>query len=256
MSDTSTGTLGKLVTLLELISVSQQPLRFVDVVKASKQPRGTVHRQLAHLLAEGLIEQLPDQTYVPGLRLLSFATKAWERNDLRSIARPYLAQLNELTGEAVHLDVLRGSEVTYLDKLEARQNLRMHSHIGNRSPAYCTGVGKAALSLLSDEEISNRLCNVEFYKFTPTTITTLETLLVNIAEIRERGFAYDLEEHEEGICCVAAPLVNLDNRQLAAISVTGPAYRVSQNILDRWGPMVTLAAKNISESMRSGLHPK
>src|SRR5690606_2675990 len=122
------------------------------------------------------------------------------------------------------------------------------SHIGNRSPVYCTGVGKAALSLLTDEEIINRLCNVEFYNFTPSTITSVESLLVDITDIRERGFAYDLEEHEEGICCVAAPLVNLDNRQLAAISVTGPAFRVSQNILDTWVRLVTLTAKNISES--------
>lgn len=255
MNDTSTGTLGKLINLLDLIASADQPLRFMDVVKASKQPRATVHRQLAHLMAEGLIEQTVDQTYVPGIRLLGFASKAWARSDLRSLAAPFLQQLNNETGEAVHLAVLRDSEVIYLDKLDARQTVRMHSQIGNRSPAYCTGVGKAALSLLSNSEISARFEGASFQAFTPHTITQLNHLIDDVELIRNRGYAYDLEEHEEGIRCIAVPITILANRQVAALSVTGPAYRVDEALLSTWAPMVKAAAKAISQRISVATSP-
>lgn len=83
-----TGTLGKAVSLLELIAFAEKPMRFTDVVEACGQPRGTVHRQLAHLVAEGLVDHAADQTYAVGLRLLQLAAKAWSGNDLRSVAAP------------------------------------------------------------------------------------------------------------------------------------------------------------------------
>lgn len=116
--DSTTGTLGKAISLLELVAIAEKPMRFTDIVEASGQPRGTVHRQLTHLVAEGLIEQSTDQTYAVGLRLLRFAARAWSGNDLRSVATSHLTALHEATGESVHLGVLHGGEVTYLDKIE------------------------------------------------------------------------------------------------------------------------------------------
>lgn len=242
MNEPTTGTLGKLVSLLDLIASAEQPLRFMDVVKASAQPRGTVHRQISHLLSEGLIEQRSDQTYVVGLRLLGFAAKAWARNDLRSIAAPHLHALHEQTGESVHLAVLRGREVIYLDKIDAKQNIRMHSQVGNMSPAYCTGVGKAALSCVNDQALKLLLKEFAFHAYTPSTLVTPDALMADILAIRQRGFAFDLEEHEEGICCVAAPIYPLPSGTIAAISVTAPAYRASQQQLLDWsGPLLTTA---------------
>ncbi|MCZ7937665.1 IclR family transcriptional regulator [Agrobacterium salinitolerans] len=250
-----TGTLGKAVSLLELIAFAEKPMRFTDVVEACGQPRGTVHRQLAHLVAEGLVDHAADQTYAVGLRLLQLAAKAWSGNDLRSVAAPHLAALQAVTQESVHLAVLNGGQVTYLDKMEGRHTLRMHSQVGKTSPAYCTGVGKAALSLLSADDLAQLAAELDFHRFTESTVTTPEALMGEVATIRDNGYGFDLQEHEIGIHCVAAPVRAPGRNFRAAISVTGPAYRVDVEQLRKWGPLVRETADRISDDLACRLSP-
>lgn len=230
-------------------------MRFTDVVEACGQPRGTVHRQLTHLVAEGLVDHVADQTYVVGLRLLQLAAKAWSGNDLRSVAAPHLAALQEATQESVHLAVLNGGQVTYLDKMEGRHTLRMHSQVGKTSPAYCTGVGKAALSMLSPDDLAALAAELDFHRFTQNTIVTPQMLAQDIAAIRSNGYGFDLQEHEIGIHCVAAPVRAPGRNFLAAISVTGPAYRVDVEQLRKWGPLVRETADQISAELACRLSP-
>lgn len=250
-----TGTLGKAVSLLELIALAEKPMRFTDVVEACGQPRGTVHRQLAHLVAEGLVDHVADQTYVVGLRLLQLAAKAWSSNDLRSVAAPHLAALQEATQESVHLAVLNGGQVTYLDKMEGKHTLRMHSQVGKTSPAYCTGVGKAALSMLFPDDLAALAAELDFHRFTQNTIVTPQMLGQDVAAIRNNGYGFDLQEHEIGIHCVAAPVRAPGRNFLAAISVTGPAYRVDVEQLRKWGPLVRETADQISAELACRLSP-
>ncbi len=250
-----TGTLGKAVSLLELIAFAEKPMRFTDVVEACGQPRGTVHRQLAHLVAEGLVDHASDQTYAVGLRLLQFAAKAWSGNDLRSVAAPHLAALQEATQESVHLAVLNGKEITYLDKMEGRHTLRMHSQVGKTSPVYCTGVGKAALTLLPAGVLAELAAKLDFHRFTENTIVTPEALMDDVTAIRGRGYGFDLQEHEIGIHCVAAPVRASGRNFHAAISVTGPAYRVDVEQLRQWGRLVRETADKISAELACRLSP-
>ncbi len=249
-----TGTLGKAMRLLELVANAEHPPRFSDVLVQSGEPRGTVHRQLSHLVEEGLLETANDGTYRPGLRLLSLAARAWASADIRDIAAPVLARLHEETGETVHLGVIRGTDVIYLDKVESRQSVRMHSQIGRASPIYCTGVGKAALSLLAPDEATNRIAEMEFLRFTPHTLAGPEALEAELQVIRQAGHAFDREEHEEGIRCVAAP-IRLTGAEPAAISVAGPAYRVNQARLEEWAVPVMEAAARISSEATIRLGP-
>ena len=254
-TESDTGTLGKAVSLLELIAFAEKPMRFTDVVEACGQPRGTVHRQLAHLVAEGLVDHAADQTYVVGLRLLQLAAKAWSGNDLRSVAAPHLAALQEATQESVHLAVLNGGQVTYLDKMEGRHALRMHSQVGKTSPAYCTGVGKAALSLLAPDDLAALAARLDFHRFTEHTIVGPEALAQDVAAIRSNGYGFDLQEHEIGIHCVAAPVRAPGRNFHAAISVTGPAYRVDMEQLRKWGPLVRETADKIAADLACRLSP-
>jgi DNA-binding IclR family transcriptional regulator len=251
-----TGTLGKLMALLDLVALSDHPMRFTDLLALSDQPRGTLHRQLTHLVGEGLLEIDREGRYVPGIRLLSLASRSWARNEFRTIAEPHLRLLQQQTGETVHLGVLRGAEVIYLDKVEGRQSVRMYSQIGNASPAYCTGVGKAALSILDAESLRTLVAKMTFHPFTEQTHRTAASLLADIAEIGERGHAFDREEHEAGIRCVAAPIRSDGHELLAGVSVTGPAYRVTMERLDEWAPLVRAAAAAIMDNMRSRLGPR
>lgn len=250
-----TGTLGKLMALLDLVAVADRPLRFTDILELSDQPRGTVHRQLSHLTEEGLLETDRDGRYRPGLRLLSLASRSWAGNDFRSVAEPHLRALQAQTGETVHLGVLRGAEVIYLDKVEGRQSVRMYSQVGNTSPAYCTGVGKAALSALDDSTLTSILAALVFHRYTQHTHGDATALLADIAAIRACGHAFDREEHEAGICCVAAP-IRVDGEMPGGVSVTGPAYRVTARKLQEWAPLVRQAAAKIIQDIHARVGPR
>lgn len=251
-----TGTLGKAISVLELVTGSDVPLRFTDILALSGQPRGTLHRHLTHLVCEGLLELGPDHCYAPGLRLLKFASAAWAASDFRAVAAPHLRRLHDRTGETVHLGVLRETEIIYLDKVESRQAVRMNSQIGKSSPLYCTGVGKAVLSVLGERALDDLLGRITFRRFTPDTLADRAALLADLAAIRRDGHAFDREEHEPGIRCVAAPIHDPRRAILAGVSVTGPAYRVGSERLEAWAPLVREIAAAIAREMPVRLGPQ
>lgn len=249
-SSTDTGTFGKVMAVLDLVLSADEPLRFTDILQRAGQPRGTLHRQLAHLVREGLLVAGPDGSYSPGLRLLRLAHRSWSRHSFRSVAEPHLARLNAVTGETVHLGVLSGADIVYIDKVESRQGVRMGSQIGKASPVYCTGLGKAAISLLPDPALETLLAGLQFVRHTPQTLADADALRREVEEIRAAGYALDREEHEEGIRCVAAPIRAGTDDVVAGISVTGPAYRVSLPQLLDWSPVVRATAAEIGRDWR------
>jgi len=133
--------------------------------------------------------------------------------------------------------------------------LRMHSQVGKTSPVYCTGVGKAALSLLPVEELTRLAAELEYHRFTDNTIVTAEALVADVEAIFQNGYGFDLQEHELGIHCIAAPVRAPGRNFRAAISVTGPAYRVDIAQLRRWAPLLRQTADNISADLACRLSP-
>jgi len=255
-SDGGTGTLGKAVAVLDVVASAKKPMRFTDLLAELDQPRGTLHRQISNLIDEGLLQVNPDNSYGLGLRLLKFASNAWAGNHFREIAEPHLQALHDKAGETVHLGVLQGTEVIYLDKVESRQSVRMHSQIGNASPAFCTGVGKAALALLPEDELHKRIERIDFHPYTANTIRDAEAFLREIAEIRATGIAFDREEHEAGIHCIAAPIGAPHRAFYAGVSVTAPVYRVAMQQLEAWAEDVRRTAAAITDDMRLKLGPR
>jgi DNA-binding IclR family transcriptional regulator len=254
--ENDTGTLGKLMVLLDLVTHAERPLRFTDILAQAGQPRGTLHRQLGHLVEEGLLELDGEGRYSPGLRLLDLAARSWAKNEFRLIAEPHLRALQAMSGETVHLGVLRGTSIIYLDKVEGQQSVRMYSQIGNASPVYCTGVGKAALSVLPDAAVTALAAAIPFQRFTENTLASAESLLAELASIRKKGCAFDREEHEQGIRCVAAPIWTPDRSLVGGVSITGPAYRLTLERLAEWAGPVREAAGSIMEGMRIRLGPR
>jgi IclR family transcriptional regulator, acetate operon repressor len=251
-----TGTLGKAVSVLDVVAEAQRPLRFKDLVELIDQPRGTLHRQVTNLIAEGLLAQRTDNCYELGPRLLKLASRAWSDNQFRRIAEPHLAALHDATGETVHLGILNGTEIIYLDKVESRSAVRMHSQIGKASPVHCTGVGKAAMSRLPDDRLEALARRIHYKRFTPTTIIGAEALIEEITRIRAEGVSYDREEHEAGIGCVAASIASPDGALIAGISVTAPTYRVAMTVLEGWAPLVRQAADRITDDISMRLGPR
>lgn len=251
-----TGTLGKAMDVVDIVARASGPIRFTDILARSTQPRGTLHRQLSNLVEEGLLALNTDHTYELGLKLLKYASKSWAANRFRSVAEPHLRSLHAATGETVHLGVLKDTEVIYLDKVEGQQAVRMYSQVGNASPVYCTGVGKAALSSLADPVLMRLIGQIEFRRFTDRTLCDADALMKEVETIRRTGIAYDREEHEIGIRCIAAPIFSDDRSLAAGVSVTGPTFRVTSEALEAWSGAVRATALAIMDDMKARLGPR
>lgn len=221
-----------------------------ELARATGLHKATVHRLLRTLRELGLVELGPDGTrYRLGLRLLELGGRVLARLDLRDVARPYLTALRDRTRLTVHMAVLDGAEVVYIEKLDSPANLRMASFVGTRNPAYRTALGKAVLAALPNNELQAVLAKTRFLPRTSNTITTPDALRQELVATRARGYAIDNVENEEGIRCVGAPVYGHTGRVVASISVSGPVFSVTTEELDGLGRMVADTAQQISRAL-------
>ncbi|NHN28609.1 IclR family transcriptional regulator [Paenibacillus agricola] len=222
-----------------------------EISQSSGESPSSVCKHLAAFQQFGMVEQ-DSQTdkYRIGTFSLLLASIVMGRMDIREIAAPYLKQLSEQAGETVHLVLLEGIHVVYIDKVESARTIRMHSQIGLRNPLYCTGVGKAILAYAPDSLVK-QVSHEPFLRFTETTLYTQELLLEDLAAIRIRGYAIDNGEHEADVRCVAAPLFNHRNEPIAAISISGPEWRMKASMLTEAGQWVQSTAQEISAKLGS-----
>jgi len=216
-------------------------------VRAMTIGKPSVYRLLNTLQAFHLVSKEPEAgLYRPGPGLIELAQKGLERFEIRGIALPYLEDLQKKTNETVHLAILDSGEVVYLEKRESTQTIRMYSAVGRRGPVHCTGLGKAILAFLPEEERRRILKEKGLKAYTPNTITSFSEFEAECERIRERGFAFDLGEHEEEIRCVAAPIFDHTGHPIAALSVAIPAFRTNHTLLEQFGLEVARAARAIS----------
>ncbi len=241
------GTVGKALKVLDQISAYERPVRFGELLEKSDFPKATLYRFVQTLLAEGMLSYDTErQTYFLGGRLVRLAHAAWTQSSLAPIARPYLNALSETFGETIHLAQLDGAHVLYVDKLNAERPVEMFSQAGKVGPAYCTGVGKVMMAFLSEQELKVIIPQQSFYRFTANTCGNKKELCTELDQIRERGFAFDKEEHEPGIICVALPLLTQNDRLIAAISVTSTTSRTNLDELQKLVPEMRDAAHKIA----------
>lgn len=242
------------LTLLCTFLAHDGELSAAELSKETGLDPSTVFRLLVTLEAQGFVEiNHATGKYRPGVVLLELGSRFLKNNDIRSRSIGYLERLRDEFGETVHLTILDGNEVVYLEKLAGLHPIGfMSSRVGNRNPAHCTGVGKALLAYLSDEELAQRYPDGRLKRYTDQTITDLEELRAELARVRSQGYATDLEEHEVGVKCVAVP--TFDHKEIAAaVSVSGPVDRMDDHIAndDLINTLMEVAAQ-ISEQMGWG----
>lgn len=212
--------------------------------------KSTVYRLLQSLSNHHFVTQDPvTKQYKVGLKLFELANQVIDNLELRTQAMPELKALSRKTNETVHLAVLDEGDVVYIDKQETQRTIRMYSAIGKRGPAHCTGVGKALLADLPEEELEQIVEEKGLQAFTENTITTLPELKEHLAMVRKQGYAIDDTEHEPEIRCVACPIRDLTGSVIAAVSITIPAMRASREQIEGMAPMVEEATDRISQKM-------
>ncbi len=241
------GTVGKALQVLDMVAAWGRPVRFSDLLDRSPYPKATLYRLLQTLTQQRMLRFDPErQTYAPGLRLVRLAHTAWLQTSLGQVARPHLDALSDKIGETVHLAQLDGGQVLYIDKRNASRPVQMFSEAGKVGPAYCTGVGKAMLAHLQAEEAEQQMQQQSFYRHTPHTITDIDALRDELRVVREQGFAFDREEHEPGIICIAVPILTRAGQVLGGLSVTSTTANSSLKDLEKLLPVMRPAAERIA----------
>ena len=213
-------------------------------------PASTVHRILATLGHLGYIRQENGtRQYGVSLKMLELTQGLREDLDIITVARPLMREAMEATGETVNLVVFEGAEAVYVEQVNnTRSLLRMFTKVGARVPLYCSGVGKAYLAHQPQDKVLEYLARTRMKPLTRSTITDKAGLLRELDRVRERGFARDQEEIENGVACVAAPIWHA-GKVVGGLSISGPSTRVTDETAPELGREVMRAALEITKGL-------
>lgn len=193
-----------------------------ELARRAEMSKSTAFRVLGMLQHSGAVERAGNAYRLGRLiHSLGAGQEMAVHNRIRDALTPYLADLYELSRQTVHLAVLVGTEVAYLNKLYGHMQVRSPSRIGGHAPAYCTAVGKMLLAY--DADASEQVLASEMSAWTPSTITDPEALRVELRNVRRDNLAFDREEILLGLNCIAAPVMGRNGRPVAAFSISGPA---------------------------------
>lgn len=242
-------TIDRALMVLNCFSEHQSELKLSEIVEEVGLNKSTAHGILNTLKYHGLISQDEEShKYRLGLGLLELGSRAAKSLNVIHIAGPKIRKLCREIEETVHLGTLDGEEMIYIDKIESWQSMRIASSVGARLPAYSTGMGKAIMAFLSEEELLKSIPDV-FRPFTPNTIMNMDDLLKELEKVRANGYAIDNEELSIGLKCVAAPIFNHEGNAKYSISVSGPGVRMSEGKMDSIILLIMEACRDISEKM-------
>jgi DNA-binding IclR family transcriptional regulator len=215
--------------------------------------KSTVSRLLGTLEARGLVEQSHHRgRYRLGYGVVQLAAGATKKYDLSVISRPICHDLAETVGETVNVAVKDGDSVVSIDQVIGSATVTTVNWVGQRTPMHATSAGKVFLAHLTADELERNL-QAGLERFTAHTIVVAETLTEQLEMVRSKGYAQTLEEHEIGLAAVAAPIRSLDGQVIAALTVSGPNFRLNDSTIPGVAQHVIAAAAEISE--RNG-YPK
>jgi len=245
-----TGALEKALDVLDAIGAAPEGLGQSELAERLALPRTTVYRLLATLVARGLVRRDPlRKVYCLGFRCFEMARQAYAMPDLVAAAAIELRLLRDLTGETTYLAALDGRDVISLERCDGAHSHRSAAALGERKPVHCTSQGKAILSAMPDEARELIVRDAHLKALTPLTITDRRRLHAELRITRARGYAIDDEEIVLGVRCVGAPVIDSAGRVRGAISVAGPAYRLTRERLELLGPEVAEAARRVGAQL-------
>ncbi|MDP9651087.1 IclR family transcriptional regulator domain-containing protein [Paraburkholderia caledonica] len=245
-----TASLDKALCVLELIGGTADGMSNAGLLEVAGLPKTTLYRILATLVERGLVRRDPvKRVYRLGFRYLELVRNAYLQPDLVAAASVELRSLRDLTGETAYLAVLDGASVMSLERCDGAHSKRSSAALGQSKPLHCTGQGKAILSHLPADDRDALLRTISYDALTRHTITDRRRLQIELGITAARGYAIDDEEVVEGVRCVAAPIIDPAGKVRGALSVAGPAYRLSLARLELLGPELAEAGRRVGSQL-------
>lgn len=242
-------TLLKGLAVLEAIADMQGQARVIeDVAARTGLTRSNAHRTLQTLMHAGYVERDPGTgSYRGTLKMFALGVRQQGQMDVRKIAPPHMAILARDSGETIHLSILDGADVIYIDKIDSVQPIRAYSMVGGRAPAHAVATGKALLSAQSPARLE--ALPEELARFTPATITEREALKQELAKAARVGYAINRGEWREGVGGLAAPVFDGFERPVAALGISGPLDRLTPGRMKELAPRVIEVTAQLSQAM-------
>jgi len=230
--------------ILDILGQAQEGVSITELAETLGVDKGSASRLVATLVNYGYAEKdEQDRRFHLGPHVVPLSRTVLARLSLREVAKPFLRQLMERTGECVHLAVPAQGKVLYIDQVESPATLRVNAQVGTMNPLHCTALGKALLAF-GDLELPNTL---EF--FTPHTIIDPNQLRKSLEQVRTLGYAVDNEEFDLGVRCIAVPVFDFRGKAAGSIGISGPATRVTPERLPDLAASVVEIGKALSERM-------
>ncbi|MFT5196179.1 MAG: IclR family KDG regulon transcriptional repressor [Cellvibrionaceae bacterium] len=224
------GTIRKTGDILELFGRDAPEWGVSEVSERLGSAKSSTHDLMSSLAEIGLLQQTDKGRYRLGWKLVDLGQTLLATTELRAVARPVLEELSAEYRESIQLGLMDAGMVIYLDKVEGKQPIRVElNEFGPRIHPHCTAIGKILLAGQPWSQIEEIVTRNELVRMTENTITHLEQLKIEVARVREEGFAFDMEEMMLDLCCVAAPVRDFTGRIVAAISQSVPAYRFQRS---------------------------
>ena len=236
--------------LLEALSDEGRDVSLSDLATRFAWDKSTTFRLLATLIHRGYVDQDAETNkYRLGLRILKLSGALNRRLDIKRCASPFIEELALMSRETAHLAVLDGGEAVILNQRDSSEKIRVNSYVGMREPAHCTALGKVLLAYLPDMQLERLIEERGLPAYTERTITSQKALTAHLSKVREQGYAFDDEEHDIGMRCVASPVRNSEEMVVAAAGISGPAQRIMWEDVNRYVDIVKEIADKISRNI-------
>ena len=216
------------LTILEQFTFSEKEIGLSELARRTGLKRTTCYGLAETLHIRGYLDfNRENSKYRLGIKTFELGQIYSESLDLTRIAKPFLSELSGKYRQVVHLVVPDGFDAVYIDKVGESNSFRVRSSIGSTAKRFCTGVSKIVNAALSDDELEQAL-SLSINKYTENTIIEKDAYMDEIRKVRENGYAIDMEELEQGLACIAAPLTNYNKKTVGAISISGPTQLIGK----------------------------
>ncbi len=242
----------KVFGILQAISETPE-IGITELSQRIMMPKSTVYRFIQTMKSLGYITQDGDNDkYSLTFKLFEIGSRVLQHVDLIKVADVKMRELSKLTKETTHLGIRDNDSIVYVHKIDSEYNLRMHSRIGRHNPLYSTAIGKVLLAWLPESETREILKNVEFKAHTQHTLTSIDAILNELAQVRQQGYSWDNEEMEEGLLCIGKPVYDRFGQVVAGLSLSFPMSRCDEDRKLQYIQHVTKYANDISALIGGG----